>query len=178
VCKGDLIVSNRKRSELLAELVERGYDLCPNNEKKETEEENDDSASIEESTSDAELAKGYEYLLGMKIWSLTFERAEELRRQKMEKTNEVKQLNATSPEAIWLSDLDTIDEALNERDLDISAELKREVQAQNKNKVHNAKKASAAKKKAAKGKKKNDDVSNVYIPCDPARQYAGYNSPT
>ena len=162
VCKGDLIVSNRKRSELLADLVERGYDLCPNNEKKESEEENDENVVVEESTSDAELAKGYEYLLGMKIWSLTFERAEELRRQKMEKTNEVKQLNATSPEAIWLSDLDTIDEALNERDLEISAELKREVQAQNKNKVHNAKKATAAKKKAAKGKKKNDDVSSSF----------------
>ncbi|KAL3807608.1 hypothetical protein ACHAXA_002546 [Cyclostephanos tholiformis] len=176
VCKGDLIVSNRKRSELLAELAERGYDLCPNNEKKETEEENEDNAPVEESTSDAELAKGYEYLLGMKIWSLTFERAEELRRQKMEKTNEVKQLNATSPEAIWLSDLDTIEEALNERDLEISAELKREVQAQNKNKVHNAKKATAAKKKAAKGKKKNDnwdsdmedDSGDDYVESKPA----------
>ena len=160
VCKGDLIVSNRKRTELLAELVERGYDLSPNNETKESEEENEDNASVEESTSDSELAKGYEYLLGMKIWSLTFERAEELRRQKVEKAEEVKNLKATSPEAIWLADLDAIEEALNERDLAISAEFKREVVAQNKNKVHAAKKATAAKKKASKGKKKNDEVSS------------------
>jgi DNA topoisomerase-2 len=94
----------------------------------------------------------------MKIWSLTFERAQELRRQKSDKAEEVTKLTATSPEAIWLADLDAIDEALDERDVEISAELKREVQAQNKNKVHAAKKVTAAKKKAIKGKKKKDEV--------------------
>jgi hypothetical protein len=94
----------------------------------------------------------------MKIWSLTFERAQELRRQKSDKAEEVTKLTATSPEAIWLADLDAIDEALDERDVEISAELKREVQAQNKNKVHAANKVTAAKKKAIKGKKKKDEV--------------------
>ena len=90
---------------------------------------------------------------------MTFERAEELRRQKAEKADEVSQLQATSPENIWLSDLDAIDEALDERDQDISAELKREVVAQKKNTARNTKKATAAKKKAAKSKKKKDEVS-------------------
>ena len=165
VCRGELVVSNRKRTELLKELIERGYDLSPNNEKKDAEDENEeDGASVpEESTSDAELAKGYEYLLGMKIWSLTFERAQELRRQKSDKAEEVTRLTATSPEAIWLADLDAIDEALDERDVEISAELKREVQAQNKNKVHAAKKVTAAKKKAIKGKKKSDEVRTLCV---------------
>ncbi len=158
VCKGDLIVSNRKRTELLAELVERGYDLYPNNEKKDSEEESKDNASVKESTSDSKLAKGYEYLLGMKIWSLTFKRAKELCRQKTEKAEEAKKLIAATPEAIWLANLDAIDEALNERDLEISSEFKREVVAQYKNKVHAAKKTTAAKKKASKGKKKNNEV--------------------
>merc|ERR1719296_187436 len=120
VCKGELVVSNRKRTELLADLKERGYDLFPKDEKKNSDEENEDDESAEESTSDAELAKGYEYLLGMKIWSLTFERAEELRRQRAEKAEEVKKLEATSPEQIWSNDLDAIDEALGERDLSIA----------------------------------------------------------
>lgn len=158
VCKGELVVSNRKRTELLAELTERGYDLYPKDEKKEeSDEEEGDDDSVEESATDAELAKGYEYLLGMKIWSLTFERAEELRRQRAEKSGEVETLEGTSPESIWLTDLDAIDEALDERDAGIAAELEKEVKAQSKNKARTTKKAAVAAKKAKKAKKKADE---------------------
>ena len=159
VCEGDLIVSNRKRSELLHDLKERGYDLFPKDEKKESEEEDGDDDSVEESHSDAELAKGYEYLLGMKIWSLTFERAEELRRQKEE---EVKKLEATSSEQIWSADLDAIEEAMAERDVLIAADLKDKIAAQSKNKARVSKK-KATKKPAAKkaAKKKKGDVSEI-----------------
>ena len=162
VCRGELVVSNRKRAALLADLKERGYDLSHQEEKKDADDENEDNSTPGESASDAELAKGYEYLLGMKIWSLTFERAEELRRQKAAKAEEVNKLQATSPEAIWVADLDAIDEALNERDLEISAELKREVLAQNKSKARQTKMTTVAKKNVAKSKKKADEVSFVY----------------
>lgn len=162
VCRGDLVVSNRKRADLLADLKERGYDLSHQDEKKDSDVESEEDTTPEESASDAELAKGYEYLLGMKIWSLTFERAEDLRRQKAEKALEVEKLQATSPEAIWLADLDAIDEALNERDLDISAELKREVLAQNKSKARQTKKATASKKNSTKSKKKVEEVRLSY----------------
>jgi len=163
VCEGDLVVSNRKRTELLADLKERGYDLMPKDEKKSNSEgENDDEEdSVEESASDSELAKGYEYLLGMKIWSLTFERAEELRRQKAEKMEEVKKLEATAPEAIWSADLDAIDEALDERDVEIAKEIKKEIQAQSKNKTRVVKKKAAAAKKTKAVKKKDDWDSDL-----------------
>ncbi len=157
VCKGELVVSNRKRAELLGELSERGYDLYPKDEKKSDEDGENSDDEEEESATDAELAKGYEYLLGMKIWSLTFERAEELRRQKKEKAVEVDTLEATSPESIWLTDLDSIDEALNERDADIASALQDEVKAQSKSKARVTKKAAAAAKKAKKAKKKADE---------------------
>ena len=95
----------------------------------------------------------------MKIWSLTFERAEELRRQLAEKTEEVGTLEATEPQTIWLNDLEAIEEALNERDVELNAELKRESQAQSKARVRVAKKATAAAKKTKKAAKKKDDVS-------------------
>ena len=72
VCAGTLIVSNRKRADILGELQERDYDLFNKNEK--TSEDTDEEEEEEEDLSDAELAKGYEYLLGMKIWSLTYEK--------------------------------------------------------------------------------------------------------
>lgn len=157
VCKGELVVSNRKRTELLNELSERGYDLYPKDEKKVDEDEENSEDDVEESATDAELAKGYEYLLGMKIWSLTFERAEELRRQRGEKAVEVDTLEGTSPESIWLTDLDAIDEVLNERDADIASALKDEVKAQSKSKARVTKKAAVAAKTAKKAKKKADE---------------------
>ena len=95
----------------------------------------EDDESIDETPSDAELAKGYKYLLGMKIWSLTFERVEELRRQRAEKAEEVEKREGTSPKDIWLTDLDAIDEALNERDIELDVEAKKELQAQTKNRL-------------------------------------------
>ena len=164
VCTGDLVVSNRKRKDLLADLKERGYDLIPKEDKKaksDSAESDDDAAddTVDESASDAELARGYEYLLGMKIWSLTFERAEELRRQKADKEEDLARLQATPSEAIWLTDLDAIDEALDERDVEIAKDLKKEVQAQSKNKARNAKKKVSAAKKAKKATRKADTVS-------------------
>ena len=95
----------------------------------------------------------------MKIWSLTFERAEELRRQKEE---EVKKLEATSSEQIWSADLDAIEEAMAERDVLIAADLKDKIAAQSKNKARVSKK-KATKKPAAKkaAKKKKGDVSEI-----------------
>lgn len=163
VCKGDLVVSNRKRAELLADLKERGYDLFPREEKKsESEDEESEREDEKESASDAELAKGYEYLLGMKIWSLTFEKAEELRRQLAEKKKEVIILEDTKPESIWLNDLDAIEEALNERDVETDAETKKESQAQSKARVHAAKKTIASAKKTKKFSKKKDEVRQIY----------------
>ena len=158
VCKGDLVVSNRKRAELLANLKERGYDLFPKEEKKvESEDEEAEEDDVKESASDAELAKGYEYLLGMKIWSLTFERAEELRRQLAEKQDEVQTLENTQPETIWLNDLNVIEEALNERDVELDAEAKKEASAQSKARVRQGKKATAVAKKTKKAAKKKDE---------------------
>jgi DNA topoisomerase II len=131
VCRDELIVSDRKKTELLAELKQSGYDLFPKDPKEEEaadedEEDNEDNGEEGDSTSDAELAKGYEYLLGMKIWSLTFEKAEELRRQKGEKSDEVKILEGTSPEIIWNNDLDAIEELLDERDETLGIEAKKQ----------------------------------------------------
>jgi DNA topoisomerase II len=153
VCSGDLIVSNRKRADILADLQARGYDMLhKEDDKKESSDEELDDEN--EELSDSVLAKGYDYLLGMKIWSLTFEKAEELRRQLAEKENEVKILEATSPSQIWLKDLDDIEVALDDRATEMEAAAKEEAKAQKKaQKVQ----AGRMKKLTKKGKKKSLD---------------------
>merc|ERR1711957_388386 len=140
VCNEELIVSNRKRADILSNLKEADYDLFPKEKKDkirsdETNEEDGDSENDSEDV--AVLAKGYEYLLGMKIWSLTFEKAEQLRKELLEKTQIVAVLEATTPEQIWETDLVDIEEALNERDGAFSDAVENEKNAQNKNKKQN-----------------------------------------
>ncbi|KAK1742431.1 DNA topoisomerase, type II [Skeletonema marinoi] len=160
VCEGDLVVSNRKRAELLSELSEREYDLCPKDEKMISEEEDgDDDETMEDTSSDSELVKGYEYLLGLKLWTLTFERAEDIRRQKGDKEAEVVALESTSPESIWLSDLDELDTALVERNKSIEAKkaIRSQSQPTSKKRATKQTKTKAVAKKTTKSKKEADE---------------------
>lgn len=165
VCSGDLVVSNRKRAVILAELKSRSYELFDKDSKAKSNEGDDDEEEGEEdelSDSDGDgenLAKGYEYLLGMKIWSLTFEKAEELRKQLAEKTKLVVDLEATTPSQIWLNDLDAVEEALEKRDDEIKSSSADQKKAQVRSQQQQAKTASknAAAAKRTKPKMKAAD---------------------
>jgi DNA topoisomerase II len=154
VCSGVLVVSNRKRADILATLQDRGFDLMEKAKDDTGHEEDEDDTK-----SDAELARGYEYLLGMKIWSLTYEKAEELRAQLAEKTKAVANLEATKPSKLWLDDLDSIEEALDERDAEMAAIAADEIKAQIK-----SKRAVQSKKKVAA--KKTNAKDGWYSECD------------
>ncbi|GAX22469.1 DNA topoisomerase II [Fistulifera solaris] len=125
------------------------------------DDEDSQDEEVEEESTVGELAKGYEYLLGMKIWSLTYEKAMALRAQLAEKTQELEILKETAPAQIWLNDLDAIEAALDERDGEISKALATEKKAQQKSRQIQAK---AVKKSAAKAKgrsKKNEWDSDM-----------------
>jgi DNA topoisomerase-2 len=154
VCDGKLVVSNRKKIALLGDLQNRGYELFDKNEVAEDGDEDEDIST-------SALSKGYEYLLGMKIWSLTYEKAEELRHQLEERTKELRNLQATSPSQIWLRDLENIDKALDARDEEYAAVEAEEKQAQNKSKKAQAKKAKKAAATNKKGKKKDEWDSDL-----------------
>jgi len=157
VCNETLIVNNRKKIDLLKELQEKEYDLFLNNDKKESEdsesEESDDNPTI------AELTKGYEYLLGMRIWSLTLERVKKLCEELDEKTRSIDELENTSPSTIWLRDLDAIEDALDERDAEMSAVEEKQSGKKNTRRVPKKKTvAKVPKKKVAPPKKKKVEV--------------------
>ena len=166
VCSGDLVVSNRKRVVLLKDLQDRGFELFPKDPKKVSngdDGEDEEDESEDDTASDAELAKGYEYLLGLKIWSLTKEKADKLRLELAEKTKQLEELEATEPTQIWLKDLDAVEVALDDRDAAMEASANKETKARNAaNKRGGKKKAPArknapAKKKAAKDYDSDDD---------------------
>ena len=57
--------------------------------------------------------KNYDYLLGMELWNLTFEKVEELKKKHKEKQSEYDTLKGLSPEDIWLGELQELEVAYN-----------------------------------------------------------------
>ncbi|CAM9110129.1 unnamed protein product, partial [Choristocarpus tenellus] len=117
-----LIVSNRKKAELLLELQREGYDIfLPETARNGTnvaEREDGEHDSDEEDDSGSVgvngLAKGYDYLLSMKIWSLTLERVKNLEEELVGKTEAMDKLKKTTPSELWLKDLDALSDVLDE----------------------------------------------------------------
>lgn len=68
--------------------------------------ETEDESQSQEDTKDS--SDDYEYLLGMKLWSLTLERKNELLKKRDEKTTELQILQKKSPSDLWVEDLDAL----------------------------------------------------------------------
>ena len=164
VLSEELVVHNRKRAELLAQLVEDGYDaVVPESSKKakaaasadDDASDDDEAKPVAEEPDDLRtLAKGYDYLLSMRLWALTRERVDALRAELSEKDCELRTLMATATTDLWLTDLQALEEQLDIEDAKREAG---ELDAQKKAKAHASK----------KGKKVRRGVS-VIIP--PARR--------
>jgi len=167
VCKGKLVVSNRKRTEILSDLQRRGYDLV--DKAKKAVKDDDDEEALDEDATDAQLAKGFDYLLGMKIWNLTMEKVLQLQNELAEKVRAVDELEKRSPTDIWQEDLRAIELALDERDLEKAAALGEERQAQLKSQKHQKQKATKApakprvQKKLVVAKKSSEDSADDSI---------------
>ncbi|XP_012256449.2 DNA topoisomerase 2 isoform X2 [Athalia rosae] len=120
-CDGDLVIENKKKKEMIAELVRRGYDSDPvvawklRQNREEALEEILQNANEENSddTSVPVEKENYDYLLGMTMWNLTKEKKDELLRQRDDKIAELKRLQQRTPVSLWKEDLDNLSAELN-----------------------------------------------------------------
>ena len=79
-------------------------------ENNEENEDDDSTKKVEALDSDS---KSYGYLLGMPLWSLTFEKKEKLEKEMEEKKRELEKTKKTTIEQFWHTDLDNFSEALD-----------------------------------------------------------------
>lgn len=91
-----LQVRNRKRDQVVLDLRGRGFRPAP-----------EISRSVR---------APWDYLLGMPLWSLSLERAQELERLVEEKKRELRELQGTAPEELWVRDLHAISDELDRID--------------------------------------------------------------
>eukprot|EP00927_Polykrikos_kofoidii_P034300 TRINITY_DN29120_c0_g1_i1.p1 TRINITY_DN29120_c0_g1~~TRINITY_DN29120_c0_g1_i1.p1 ORF type:complete len:1271 (-),score=344.83 TRINITY_DN29120_c0_g1_i1:123-3935(-) len=125
VVEDKLKVKNRKRDQLIEDLRKNGFrtmqEICEGEDMQdEDNDEQPDGAvgGVEEKAEGAPKKKaksgGWEYLLGMPLWSLTMERVLDLENQFRLKEEETDRIEDTAPEDFWDSDLNAILDALDE----------------------------------------------------------------
>ncbi|KAL7721006.1 DNA topoisomerase 2 [Entamoeba marina] len=104
VIKGSIVVNNTKKSDLYRVLKEKKFDQIHNkkSKKKVSDDNVDDNDEIKvEEDEDG----GYDYLLSMKIWSLTFERAQKLMKECDDLVAQIGVIRSTEISDMWLADL-------------------------------------------------------------------------
>nr|CAD7454987.1 unnamed protein product [Timema tahoe] len=153
-CSMELVVENKKKKVMIAELKKRGYDVDPvrawklSQNKEEVlaeQQEQEAETSQTEEEDDKEITGQYDYLLGMTMWTLTLEKKEELLRKRDEKLQELQTLQAKTPSRLWDDDLNALLEELEKVEA-------KEVEEENSTKGMKSKKG-AALPKGRKGKK-------------------------
>lgn len=98
---GVLEINNKKKADIIAQLVEAGFPkILPS--KKESIEDDDEDIN----TTKAKSVGNYNYLLSIKLYALTEEQIAILRAQLDAKTEELQVVETTSEEEQWLYELD------------------------------------------------------------------------
>ncbi len=154
VIQGSIILTNRKKNELLLELKTKGFKSFQ--EKKTF----DDDMFDEQDRTNESLEKGFDYLLSMKLWSLTIEKVNELSIQRDAKRAELDSLASKSAETLWVEDLTSLENALFDFEAALEETQRSELESQQRtrksvNSVASRRKTGPKPKKVVKKKPKH-----------------------
>ncbi|SJX63744.1 probable DNA topoisomerase II [Sporisorium reilianum f. sp. reilianum] len=98
-----LVVSNRKRADIVADLRKNDFRPFPKQGKASIAAEPEDDEPIDEE--DISADSDFDYLLNMAIYNLTKEKVEKLLKERDVKEEELKVLIGRSPQNLWDEDL-------------------------------------------------------------------------
>lgn len=107
VVDSEIEISRKKKKDIIQDLVRNKFDQF--NPKVSPQ----DNQELDDNTDDHidDMASGYDYLLSMKLWSLTEEKIMELNEQVKDKENRLSELLLMTGKQMWLNDLDEFLEA-------------------------------------------------------------------
>ncbi|RPA80032.1 type II DNA topoisomerase [Ascobolus immersus RN42] len=178
-----LTVNNRKKKDLMAELKQLGFAIFSDKEeaKKAGEMENtvenpDDHANDgqdEGEAVDGIPSDGYNYLLGMALWSLTKERVEKLNQAVNAANEEMEILLKKSPKDLWRADLRDFQEAWKAQCQEWEENAKDEAKTGKKGKKSGKLNRAPGEKNTKKKKDDDDDFEVKPKKRAPAKPKAG-----
>ena len=137
IIEDELIIKKKKRNVIVNELYDLKFDTQSTIDKIRLKSKSEEETEIElinqnlqneeekkeDETEKKEKEKGqikskvpwkeYDYLLSMNFWNITYEKVEELLKQKELKEKELEELKKTSIETLWINDLDSFVEELD-----------------------------------------------------------------
>lgn len=129
-----LKVKNRKKEVLIQDLRKMNFrtmqEICEGDDTTH-DQEADQQDGQEEGAKKEKRSGGWEYLLGMPLWSLTMERVLDLERQLKEKQAEIKALEELAPEEIWDKDLNALLKALDDLEATVNKSAAEEARLKN-----------------------------------------------
>ncbi|XP_002972906.2 DNA topoisomerase 2 isoform X2 [Selaginella moellendorffii] len=157
VVKGEIVVNNRKRAELLVELKTKGFTPFPKKAKASDlpvvgGDGSDVEADDEEKLNKGVRAGDYEYLLSMPIGTLTLEKVQQLCNERDKLEGDVEELKKCTPKDLWEKDLDNFLEQLTAQEMEEEKEDELELKQMAKEGAAIFKRAAAGRKPAAKAK--------------------------
>jgi DNA topoisomerase II len=154
VIAGTLVVSNRKKADVVADLVKKDYTPMA----KESSKKKSDDDAPEGAEDRVESVMSFDYLLNMAIMSLTLERVQQLQADRDAKATELETLLSKSPSMLWEEDLDRF--AIEYDKYEASEELKASLGGKKVKGVKGkagSKKSKATKKRKSWGSDDEDD---------------------
>ncbi|OZJ02758.1 hypothetical protein BZG36_03359, partial [Bifiguratus adelaidae] len=99
---------NRRKADIIKDLAKKGYRQFLPKDKKEINVADPDHESEENTEGDE--AEGYNYLLNMSIYHMTFEKVEHLKADLANKRKEIVELSDKTISQLWLQDLSDLEE--------------------------------------------------------------------
>lgn len=142
VCDQTLVVTKRKKKELIREMVDQGFRKMSSLTKvfsnklkvanieeikkeasnldgeEEVAVEDEEDSESKKKSKENDLLKEYDYLVGMSIWSLTYEMVEKLKRQIQEKKVEYQEIEAIGVKEMYRIDLDLLVDKLEKMEIE------------------------------------------------------------
>ncbi|KAJ2093517.1 DNA topoisomerase 2 [Coemansia sp. RSA 986] len=159
-----LIVSNRKRKELVKELKDRKYTPIPKKVRQAVAGDPDaEKAAEAEAEEQEQEGSDFDYLLSMPIWNLTMEKVEKLTKEKKDIEMRLEELLARTPVEIWEDDLEEVEKLWHDMVVEYRGRLETDEDNRNKQKGGKGRgkgkgKAAARTKSTSAAKRKPDVV--------------------
>lgn len=171
IIEGKLVISNKKKAEVITLLRSRKYYEDEGKKKADTQAPAEDEEDEEDTTT-----KGFNYLLEMSISNLTFEKVQKLLNERDNKEKELNVLLDKTPAILWETDLDVVmirwDEIL-EADENIKKKTTSKKAANSKGKSAAARKPAAKAKKPMDSDDDDDRLNDFIVDDDDEDDYEG-----